>query len=704
MIAPTVQHDDALIDRAEQFVPVHWDRVKAAYTTYRRGVWESRLRYANQQWLDWDVARHMFRREAPSDPWVPMPNINRIAPWIDGIASNFSSVPEIEAIPVPLDDPIAMGIADVANKLCDFAIKDNALRSDYGSREDKSNIARQIFTLSGCVFSRVRLDQTTLGQKPVTAQQPTSTVQCLNCGQVYPDLPQAPAMCPGCGSPNITIEQGSAEMPQMGEDGEPMNEPVTKPRVIVDIEDPVWFSPRPGATSMDNAQWLFCARRLAIDEVKNRTGKEATADGEYPDGFNTSYQNELIYWYLGYATPMEANSDTCLFIEFWVEPGKVEAFPEGCYAVMFNGKVQDAQPWASLGPVDHPVTKGDMQALPGIFFPRASSFDLCEIQQQLTRLDSIIELHMKSNAVEPIVIDKNTQVSEITGRADKFVYWRSIGPGSKEPHRMTHGQLDPQIYERVKYLESKGESIAATVSVFRGEQPGSITAASAISQLRGQAEMQFATPVRNWNNFWKETIRKCLFFYQKYEMSELVAIVGDDKISAINDFVNADLKQKLELVATSNGLPRTRDERRQEMMVLFDKGALDTNAPEVRQKIFELFGDTGMMENFNADATRARSNIRQIKEKGISPAFRPGIDDPEIHNSLATDAAKNLDFDLWSPQAQQGLLAYIQSIQMVLQQQAMAENPPPPPGKPKSSSPQPPSPAAPSAVQGVANV
>src|SRR5262245_50738103 len=155
----------------------------------------------------------------------------------------------------------------------------------------------------------------------------------------------------------------------------------------------------------------------------------------------------------------------------------------------------------------------------------------------------MIELHVKTNAVEPIVIDENTIVSEITGRADKIVRWRSVGPGSKEPHRMQHGSLDPEVYNRVRYLEQKGESIAATVSVFRGEQPGSVTAASAIAQLRGQAEMQFAVAVKNWNNFWKETVRKCIAFYQKYPLDELARIVGEDKLTQLNDFIQADLKE-----------------------------------------------------------------------------------------------------------------------------------------------------------------
>src|SRR4030095_12100405 len=432
------------------------------------------------------------------------------------------------------------------------------LRSDYGSREDRGNMARQMFTLGGCVFGRVRLQQKTIGSNPVMESQPPEGID----------------------------ENGWIPQPQTDATGQPMMEPVTQPRVIVEIEDPVCFSPRPGATSMDNAGWMFCSRRITTDEVMERTGLEAKPDSEYPDGFNSTQANELVYWYLGHSVPQEAQAiqESCLFVEFWCEPGKKKEFPEGCYAVFFNGRVQAAYPWSYLGPVDNPLTKGDFEALPGIFFARAKAFDLCEIQHALTRLDSMIELHIKTNAVEPIVIDENTVVSEISGRADKLVRWRSVGPGSREPHRMQHGSLDPQVYERVIYLENKGDSIANTYNVMRGEEPDKVVAASAISQLRGQAELQFAVPVKNWNGFWKEIVRKCLNFYQQYPIEELAAICGQDKLSQINDFTQADLKQRLELIATSHGLPRTRDERRQEMMTLFDKGALDISDPAVRQK------------------------------------------------------------------------------------------------------------------------
>lgn len=670
-----------LQERADKFVCDTWENVKGSQTVYRQSVWQSLLFYAGQFWIEWDNDKRTFNRQRPKDSFVPQPNINRFSPWIDGIASNFSNVPEIEAIPVPIDDPVHMGVADVVNELVKHAIKDNALRSDYGGREDRSADARQIFTLTGAVFSTVRIDKKKIGDQPRMEMAPSFSVQCLSCDQFFPDLPEPLPMCPACNSPEITVEEGESQVPAIDEEtGQPAMDPVYKKRTVVDIETPIGAVPRPGAKGMDNTGYFFLARRMSVDEIFERTQIKAEGDAEYVDVSAT--QSDLSYWYLGYAG-VNQRQDEALFVEFWCAPGKVEEFPEGLYAVMFNRKVQIAQSWDEATCGDHPVTKGDFMGMPTIFFPRAVSFDLAEIQRELSQLDSMIKLHAMTSAVEPIVIDQNTVVGEITGRADKIIRWRSIGPGSKEPHRLTHGNLDPKIYEQVQYLEKKGENLAATVSVFRGEQPGSITAASAIAQLRGQAEMQFANSVKNWNNFWKETARKLIKLYQRhYTADELVEIVGQDKVTQVNDFIHADLDTCLEFIATSNGLPRTRDERRQEMMMLFDKGALDISDPNVRQKVFELFGETGMMKNFNADATRARLNVRKAKE-GAQPLFRPGIDDADVHLSIALDGAKSLDFDQWLPQNQELLLTYIATIQQFQQQQAAAEQPPDPKSKTK---------------------
>jgi hypothetical protein len=245
---------------------------------------------------------------------------------------------------------------------------------------------------------------------------------------------------------------------------------------------------------------------------------------------------------------------------------------------------------------------------------------------------------------------------------------------------MQHGSLDEAIYaKRTQILEAM-QRISAAVAVFRGEQPGSVTAASAISQLRGQAELQFSKPTSNWNNLWKETIRKVIKNYQQfYTFEQIAAIVGTDKASQIQEFQKADLDKRLTFIATSSGLPKTRDERRQELMVLYDKGALDMNDPNVKEKVFELFGETGLLKTFNDDARRARVNVKKMRV-GQPAKFRSGIDDASTHIGICLEAAKSLDFDRWKPEAQQMLIQYIDGVR-----QAEAISPPAlgrPPGIP----------------------
>jgi len=668
---------DDLMGKAQEFVNKKWLELRTAYHVYHLKIWEARLFYAGEMWLDRDLAQGSFWRKAiPNDDFVPQPRINEFAPAIDAICSNFNTVPEVEAVPQPRDDELAMQVAEIANELIDFCIKDNALRSDYKSDEDKAGSAAQEFVLSGNVFTLVYPQDVKVGQRPKMEQGQSYGFQCAEC-DLYQGGLQAPVeQCPKCGGP---VESSDRMEPKqvLDDQGQPVMEEITRKKICVEVGDPGHAFPRPGARNMGETPYLLWGQRFSIDEIRERWGIEVTADNEQPDGFAVTYEQSMAFWYLGYSQRQLESQDGALVVQCFIEPGKMKDWPEGLYAVYVSGKVQIANPWPF---VEHPVSKGDYLQMPTIFFARSVSFDLLELQRELNSYESIISLHSKTSAVEPVVIDDNTVVSEITGRADKVIHWRSIGPGSREPHRMQHGSLDEAIYaKRTQILEAM-QRISAAVAVFRGEQPGSVTAASAISQLRGQAELQFSKPTSNWNNLWKETIRKVIKNYQQfYTFEQIAAIVGTDKASQIQEFQKADLDKRLTFIATSSGLPKTRDERRQELMVLYDKGALDMNDPNVKEKVFELFGETGLLKTFNDDARRARVNVKKMRV-GQPAKFRSGIDDASTHIGICLEAAKSLDFDRWKPEAQQMLIQYIDGVR-----QAEAISPPAlgrPPGIP----------------------
>lgn len=655
-------------EKEQKYTDDRWNDLKNAYVVHHQSVWRSFLMYSGQLWLDWDKSRKIWQPTVPADEWVPQPQINRYSPTIDAVVSNFHTIPEVEAIPTPADDPEAMMVAKVATELGEHIVKTQALRHQRGQKLDKVGLAAQLFVMTGGVFSKLYIRQKQVGSdRPVTAIQSAWGVTCPTCDS-YTPVPQLagdkPQSCPQCGGP-VQIDDTEASMPS-DQPGQPQSEN----EIVVDVTGSLYAFPRPGSSCLDDSPYLLWAQRRTLDFIYfNHDKFEADADAIWPDGYSVTYEHALNFWYTGYSSSSNQIKDSCMVLEMFIPPGKVKDFPDGFCLASANGKTVSAEKWDYP---EHPITIAKYLDLPTIFFGRSIGFDLCELQKELCDYESIIKLHGMTSAVDPIVADMNAKVGEITGRADKVIWWRSIGPNAKEPKRLGAGHLDDGIYKQRDSLQAEFQSISMAVNAFRGEQEGAIVAASAISQLRSQAELMFSKPTQNWSGFWKETIRKSVVFIKKYyTMPQICSILGPGREQEVAAFMEADLELCLDWVASHAGLPKTRDERRQEFMLLWDKGALDLSDPAVRDKVHELFGETGMNTAFNKDATRARLENAAMKG-GTEIHPMPIIEDLAVHLYFHKDAAKSLDFDKWSPASKQLMFEHIADTQFIMEQQAFA--------------------------------
>jgi hypothetical protein len=696
---------DPLLDQADTWCKKKFEENRSNFMVFHSLVWQSLLMYAGLLWIRWDRNRKVLYLATPDDNWTPLPNINRFSPAIDSMASAFS-MPEIEALPQEEDNIDAHEVAAVANSLADWIVQRAGLEDDFDSQEDKVGLARQLFVLAGSCFTIVEEEDLDVKQFPIKEPKPAWGVQCKQCdsydkmpvpdeSQLAPSTqlmgqtvtpPQPPQMCPNCGGP-VSINDTTIQTQKSNPDGTPAMQDAAQYGCKIFVGNPLYAMPMPGSTSMMNARWNAWCERLTIDDIKSRWDIAAEPDQEQMDGTTTTYETQLSYWYSGYASQQSMTRDMALATQFFLKPGDVSDFPEGLYAVMVNKKVQYAKKWADEFPIeDLTITKGGYLKLPTTFFDRTPAFDLMEVQRECSELDALISLHGKTTAADPIVADESTKVSEITGRGDKVIWFKSLGPGSVAPHRMGHGALDPQIYTRLQTLEDKMQNISAAVQVFRGEQPGSVTTASGIAQLRGQAEQMFSVPSANWSGMWKETIRKAVKLMQaRMPIEQIVALMGDEHLGAIQKFKNAKLDDVIKWAASRFGLPRTRDEKRQELMSLYDRGALDVNDPNVKQTIFELFGDIGMESQFSLDATRARAE-NQLLKQGAQLQPLVGIEDLAVHSKIHKEVVKKLDFDNWPQPAKEAILQHIMLTDAALAQQ---NAPPPMPGAPGQPMPHP---------------
>jgi hypothetical protein len=700
-----------LKDSAAEWCVKVWEEHKSAYLVYHQLVWQSLLMYAGQLWVGWDSKRKMLVVSAPDDDWTPTPNINRFSPAIDAVTSTFQ-FPDIEALPQEEDNIDAHDVAAVANVLADWACQQCGLKDDFKSQEDKVGLARQLFVLAGSIFTIVEAEELDAKQVPVQESQPAWGVNCTQCDKFtkIPQPPPAPSdmlmnqqvnagqptECPNCGAPVDDVQSTTTQVAKVDPaTGQPAMQDQTTWGVKLKIGNPLFALPVPPATNMEGGK-LMWAERMTLDEITTEFDYEATPDSTFVDGGAFKYEQELSYWYQGFSSQAKTNQDGALVVKFFIEPGKVKEFPEGLSCALINGQIVGEKKWADAF-IEHPLTKGDYLKLPTVFFGRSIAFDLMEVQRELCSYDSIMKLHAMTSAADPIVADEQSKVSEITGRGDKVIWWRAIGPGVKEPHRMGHGNLDPKLYERAQVLEDKMQNISGAVQVFRGEQPGSVDTASGIAQLRGQAEQMFSVPIGNWSALWRETVRKMVKILQaKMDAPAIAELMGENHDVQISKFKAADLDNVIQFAASKFGLPRTRDERRQELMALYDRQALDLTDPKVKETIYELFGDIGMESQFNLDATRARKENADIKKGGM-PNFMPEIEDMAVHDKIHAEAIKSLDFDNWPLPAKEVMLQHelLTKQTMMEQQMAMQQaqqpqapgGPPAPPNVPGKSGP-----------------
>jgi hypothetical protein len=666
---------DDVQDRALTFVNEYWEDKKGAYVVYHQSCWEAFIFYAGESWIELNRDRKVLEPSTPEDEFTPQPRINRFSPAVDAVSANFGQVPEVEAIPSKDQDELSIAVADICTRLCSHLLKDLGLRDEIRDGDDVVGLASMLFVLAGCVFTDVCVEAEVVARMPQPEMQPASNVMCPQCDTMNtvanPDsgAPPVEPNCPQCGGP-LDISPTTMLGTATGDDGEPKMMEITENHVCLEVGNPIFAFPEPGSKSMKDSDVFLWAERMTIEKVWRKYKFQATPDSIWSDGYTVTYANALNYYYLGYSTESNEAKNSCMVLRMYAEPGKLKDFPEGFYAVVVNQEIAHFETWEEFTS-EHPWTKFDYLRIPTLFFPRSVSFDLVGIQRELNRYESLIALHAMCNAVTPWIVDENTVVSEITGRADRVITWRSLGPGSQAPHKEAAGSLDEGVYQQRQSLHDEFSNISQAVNVFRGKQEGGVTAGTAIGKLQAQAEQMFSKPVRNWAGGWKESIRKGIKAVQRsYSLPQLVKILGEDHLPQIKFFQAADLDTMVEFVATTSGLPRTREERKAEMTAMWDKGALDINDPNVKQKIFELFGETGMGATFNLDATRARLENAMMKQ-GQPAHVLPLIQDSAVHLPIHINEAKKLDFDLWPPGPKQLLIQHIMETQQAMQQAAI---------------------------------
>ena len=324
-----------------------WEKVRGSYLTYHQLIWQSILFYVGQTWLTWDPYRKFYYPSVPEDEFTPQPRVNEFSPAIDAVATNFNSIPPIEAVATESDgDEQAKrhGIAMVASRLADVFMKKQGLKSDFKSKGNEPTNAAMIFVLAGGLCTSLRVRQT---------------------------------------------------VKTVGPSADPLGD-LTTYEVDMDLLNPMVVLPRPGCEKFggpSGVPWTFIARRMTIQEIWSRFEVVAKADVLYLDGYNSTYENALNYYYTGFNATDIQNEDSALAVELYIPPSSdghagVEDFePTGMYAVYVNDELKWYKDWDYPA---FPLTMFKYIHVPQLFFGRSIAFDLCNLQEEYQAYEAII--------------------------------------------------------------------------------------------------------------------------------------------------------------------------------------------------------------------------------------------------------------------------------------------------------------------------
>jgi hypothetical protein len=681
---------EPISDRFSTFIRSKWEDWRTAYTVFHQLCWQNVLYYAGQLWILWDRDRRLWYPAVPEDEYTPQPNINDFSPAIDSITSVFR-IPVVEATPRNSDDMDSHEICDIATRLAEeFAKRNGLIEGGHTAENDGvGDKGGQLFSLMGNLFTIVRKEKCGIGFRPQFETVPMVAVRCPDCGlddKLPPNDPRLqappsamlmghqvnPTPCPQCGGKHVAFQSTTDTRPKINPlNGKPMTDPVIRWTAKCTVGNPLFALPRPGSTGMRGdspAGYIGWAERMSLDEIYRIWGFEAKPDNQYLDSMESSWEISMNYFFTGYSTLTLATKESALVLRVFIEPDTVKDIPEGGVAVYVNEQIIKVETWDEACGFGHQLTHIGYVSMPTTFFYRTPAFDMAQVQKELLRYESLIALHSMTSASDSLVVDENTKVSNVTGRGDRIIYWRSIGPGSREPHRLQHGSLDNGIYEQRQRLRDSLQQISGAVAVWRGQQTGSVTSAAGISQLRGQAEQMFSKPVSNWNSGWVTTFAKGVKLFQSIlEPWEIAEIVGPGRDVQIMKFKQANLDNICDWRASQHGLPKTRDEKRNDLLSLHDRGMLDLTDPTVQQNIHELFGETGAADEFNLDATRARWE-NDMLAKGQPIQFMPDVEDLQVHLNIHGKRIKRLDFNAFPSEVQQAFIEHYAETKMALTQ------------------------------------
>lgn len=577
-----------------------------------RNAWRNILFKRGQQWIVWDRGRGMFRPVDAKQYSGPRPVWNRYASTMNAFVSTISRIePTIIYRPATdeAEDMAASEVADRIGEVCDD--------------ECNTRIVRQVLA-QWCGYTGGAWIETGYDPSPDHGMKLLQHDTCTGpeCGATSP--PTTSGMCARCDSPTI---------PAVDEVGEPIGHEVPVGKMYQDVA--TIFEMYFDAAQTD---WKTGVREYVRKKSIDRTaaerrwgdvGKSVSADLATTPG--DSYQDSLAML-PGYQPetgpgagmlPNTRQQGRISESYLWAMPDN--DFPEGLLAIILGGTQV-----VSLGPLPYrldddqpflPTVYFPIDMMPGSLYSKTPADDLALVAVTRNKLVANMLMTMDRMAWPIWLMPEGSNVSQVTGTPGQVIRYNALGPNAAKPERVQGSGLPNGATTWLSYIDHELEELSAAYAGTKGDRAPGVSAGISLQMIEDRKNQRFGGMYILWEHGWAEVKRQQLAVFKQFATEpRLLKIQGRGSAWRVEQFMNADLKGKLDIVAEAgSAAPRSTLADRAELEQLASQGVINPREPEIQEKWLAAYGRSSWLPSMKADAETAAKQIEQFEALAADP-------------------------------------------------------------------------------------
>ena len=584
-------------DRLRSLVVDHLEEANSLRWAFERNWFGAVLYYLGVQWIRWDARTARWRDRRLVRKWVPKPVTNRYASSVDtliGAIQGFVVSPSAWPATLDADD---LATAEVAERLIPV------LEQEIDLPRVREAVAAWM-TLNGDAFLLPLYDQRdhSLGTRLIPDHQ------CQLCQAVAaPDAFEAG--CPACGQPAVTA-------PATDEQGQPLGTRVPIGRLKVPVYSPLQVYLTHQATDLSQHREFTVMDMLPLSAVQAawpETAAEIRADGGQIVQTGQHFMESLasITETGGHFAGRSPQKVVTLFRHCRMPS---EDWPDGL-AVTMTGDQQilEAGPSPYYEERDgekiyyQPLIQLSFRHVPGRLYGKTPASDAIPKQDQLNRLESLIEAAVMKGVYASWLLPTGSSISQIAGEPSQLIRWTPQGTNGAKPEVVTVAPVPPILLEWKKQLEDDFEELMGSYDALKGTTPRGVSAGYAIQLLTERSYGRLTPTFQNLEHGYTQLYEILLKLARQYFTEERIRrIRGDTGQWQVERFKGADLTGSVD-IKIEGGSSRPRSKLAEQALVesLAKIGVI--NPKDARQSfaIAELFGMQHLLGGIDEDRRQA---------------------------------------------------------------------------------------------------